>query len=456
MRLHRTTNIYLFLIICLLGFGFVAQQGVMAERDEATAVTGSYPSWQTPVAITNASQAPDGARLPVVATAPNGNVTVGFLMQMSADESDTDLYYRTTSNNGTNWTPGLNNPPSPIHQSPGVRSTELDLAYSGNNTAHAVWREGDYKIYHAAQSAWNSNSFFDLTASNGAGVTVSGPRIVTSGNNRVNVVWAEAEGATYRLQFRRSLNNGSDGFPVTSTIPLVNPLADITQRPSMVINGNNIHLVWEEGVINAKIYYARGMVDENNNTVNWTILNDGGVRHPISSITGAFNAKQPDIVQTGTTLHVVFTDRLNESEQSVHYISCLGGCLAINNWQTAGSVSGQFVGVHASDPYDMISTLGVLNNCAMAYFHGVLIGENEQVLGTNSCNGWSESSQDIVSPLQNRAINPQIQTADDWWVYIVYQEIEIVQQGGEPVFLPPQIRFLRNEPAIYLPVIQKR
>lgn len=441
----------LLLTLLLLGCTFLMHRAAMAEPEAPEELaSGNYPKWSAPVQITTASLAPNGARLPVVAAAPNGTIMVGFLRQMSAAEENTDLYYRTSQNNGTTWTPALTSNPLPIHISNGVRSTELDIAYATNNVAHAIWREGERQIHYAKQSDWNSNLSTDLV--NNANLIVSGPRIIASQNNRLNVVWAENNNGQYSLRFKRS-TDGGNSWPVISQLIR----SDIAQRPTMVVVNNTVHLIWEEGIFapklfGAKIYYARGTVNEGANQVVW----EGPI--VISPLgTPVVNAKQPALSLSGSTLHVTFTDRQSDNEQYVSYLRCSANCLTTTNWQSFGNVSGQFIGVHANDPYDMISSIEVVNGCTLAYFHGVITKANEQILGTSSCGGWAQSAQDMVTDYVNRAINPRMAERNGWFVYLVFQEIVVVEQGpgNPPVFLPPQIHFVRNDPKLYLPVIRK-
>ncbi len=446
-----------WLLALMIGGLLLAFQAAQAEPEEPVApmatdaVTG-YPNWKAAVEITKDDYAPNGARLPVVAAARNDTIMVGFLIQTTTDEDMTDLYYRTSTDDGANWSPGIDSMPLPIHTS-AARSTELDIVYQGNN-AHAVWREGDTEIHFARQNQWASNASLVLSDVGGANAAVYAPRIVASENNRLNVVWGEFNNGQFFLRFRRSLNNGNDGFPISGQLNRAN----IVARPSMVVAGDTIHLVWEEGILipgisGARIYYARGTVNEGSNQVTW----EGPIAiSPISTTPGIiYNAKQPDIVQEGSSLHVTYANRLEVDEQFIGYLECAANCLAAASWQSTSNVSGQFVGVFADDPYDMAPTMGGINGCVMVYFHGILAGDTEQILGTNDCSGWAASAQDIVSPIQNRAINPRLRIHENWWIYLVYQEIQVVQQGGNPEFLPSQIRFVRNDPSVYLPLIRK-
>lgn len=443
----------IWLIIALLGLTLLLHQAATAKsglaEPSAPTATADYPAWRPAIAITGASIAPNGARLPVVAASPNGTVMVGFLKQVSGDNSDTDLYYRTSTDNGSTWTPALGSNGLPIHTSPGVRSTELDIAYlANNNSAHAVWREGDTEIHYARQGQWAGNNSLILVD---AVTAVSGPRMVGSGTNRVNIVWAEvAGGGQQSIQFRRSLDGGTS-FLVIGQIARGGQLL---AHPALVVNGNTVHLVWQEGIVipnisGAKVYYARGTVNEGANNVTW----EGPVE--ISVRSEAFDAKQPDILLDGNTLHVSYTDRGDGTLQAVHHLECAANCLEATSWQSSGNISGQKLSVYASDPYDIISTLGSLNGCTMVYFHGSISQSNEQVIGTNSCSNWAQSAPDFVSSLENRAINPRMLVKNGWWVYMVYQEIQVVLVNGNPTYLPPQIRFVRNNPSIYLPVIAK-
>lgn len=421
--------------------------------DEVT--TG--PQWATPTNITSPATAQYGARFPAIAVSDTGYVLVGFLRQESDAQSDTDIYYRISLDNGQSWAPGLNIAPGLIYASPGIRSTELDLAFDGNNTAHAVWRESDnapVQILHSPQSRWGTTNP-PTQLGGGGSITVSGPRIFANGNGgTLDVVWAQNDNGQRSIQHRRSTNGGGS-WTISSSLPR----PDLTVRPDIVVVGNTIHLVWEEGILiptisGAKIYYARGTVS--GGSVNW----QGPVQiSPDMQGAEIVNAKQPQITAVGGKLGVTYTNRQSTDTQFANYAECTANCLAAASWQTTTNISGQFISVHASDPFDMITSLASMRGCMMSYFHGVISGQseddNEQILGSNSCSGWAQSAPDVVTPFDVRSINPDMVVVDDWFVYLTFQETQKIPNTNPPEFEPPQIRFVRNEPAIYLPVMAK-
>lgn len=455
----RRNRLKLFFTLIVLGLllGIHGAATAVPEVPQVPEEITAGPQWGTPVNITSVATAPYGARFPDIAVSGNGYVLVGFLRQQSADSSDTAIYYRISLDNGQSWLPGLSVAPGLIYGSPGVRSTELDLAFDGNNTAHAVWREGDntpITILYSPQSRWGTATP-PTTLGGGGDLDVSDPVIFANGvGGTLDVVWRQNDNGQYSLQHRRSVNGGSS-WTISSSLPR----PDLTARSDMFVIGNTIHLVWEEGILiptisGAKIYYARGFVSGGG--VNW----QGPVQISPNMQGGQIvNAKQPQITVVGGKLSVTYTNRQSTETQFANYAECAANCLAAANWQTTTNISGQFVSVHASDPFDMITALDSMRGCTMAYFHGVISGQgeddNEQILGSNSCSGWAQSAPDMVTSFNVRSINPDMVVVDDWFVYLTFQETQRVPNTNPPEFEPPQVRFIRNEPAIYLPVMSR-
>lgn len=427
------------LFLLILAFGLIMQGSIaVAETktpDEPTDIL-SAPIWDSAQNLTSNVY---GSRLAVARGAPNGStVIVGYVRQMSDVESNTDVYYRRSTNNGA---PGSWSNEARIHSSSGIRSTELDIDYDNANKAHAIWVENGLQLHYAAEASWSSNiSSIRSTSDTG----IAGPRIVASGTSNIDVIWAEYNNFQWQIFHSRSRNGGSSWVVAKNLVSIGS--TDFSTRPALAVNGNTIHVVWEEGIISAKIQYARGTVNTSTNEVTWT------TPRTISAASAATNGKQPQIVLSGNTLHVSYTERLATQQQYIHHIQCSSSCANANvntYWQSTGNpVSGQVLGVYASNPFDVISTIGQLGGCTLVYFHGLLSsGENEQIWGTSSCGKWAASAKDEVTGNSTRAIFPNLETQNNWWLYLVYEEF--VSENVR------QVRFIRNEPALYLPIVVK-
>lgn len=430
---HRLGFIFIFLAHVLLLQGALVTAETQTP-DEPTEITAD-PNWASAQNLTSNTY---GSRLAVVRGAPNGRtVILGYVRQMSDVESNTDVYYRRSTSNGS---PGSWSAEARIHTSGGVRSTELDLAFDSTNTAHAVWVENGLELHYAKEGDWNSNTSTTLSSSS-TGIT--NPRIIASGTSNLDIVWAEFD-TVWQIFHARSKNNGST-WAVAKNLVSVGS-TDFSTRPTLTVSGNTVHAVWEEGVVSIQVQYARGTVNTSTNQVTWT------TPRTISTVSSATNAKQPQILLSGTTLHVVYTERLAEQSQFIHHIQCSSNCTnsSVNTyWNSTGNpVSGQSLGVYALNPFDLISSIGQRGNCTFVYFHGRLTsGEKEQIWGTNSCSNWAASPKDAVTNGDNRAIYPNLEIHNNWWIYLVYEEFVSTDVR--------QVRFVRNIPAVHLPLIVK-
>ncbi|MEZ4589964.1 MAG: hypothetical protein R3D55_02280 [Chloroflexota bacterium] len=401
---------------------------VMAEPEAPDAPT-SAPNWNTPVTI---SSGDSGARLPSIASAPNSKeVIVAYVSQRSGVSTNTDPYYRASSNFGATFP----SPPAPINTNGSTETIDVSVTFDSLNRAHALWIEetvsNSRQLRYAREDSWPSTS--SLRASVASPGVLFTPRIVASGSSTIDIVWAgDTSGIITDIYHSRSTNNGST-WPISG---VVFDTMDLSQSPDFAVGNGIIHLVWSEGLFNSKIYYTRGTVS--GSTVSWS------ARVAISDQSGATNAVEPSIYVSGSTIHVSYTNRPSESQQTINYLRCNSGCTNLNNWISSNNpVSGTFVGANIGDPFDVASSVIQLGNCTYMYFHGVQSGQtNEQILGVNSCGNWSSSKRDEVTSSSTRALNPDFAMHNNWWLYLVYEN----KSGG-------YIVFQRNTPAIYLPTI---
>ena len=418
------------LLSSLIGLALSSYALVWAKPEEP-AEPAAAPTWEDAIII---STGDSGARLPSVAAAPNGkDVIVAYVSQRSAAEENTDPYYHDSSNNGDTF-PGN---PAPINSNGATETIDVAISFDGNSQAHALWIEemanNNRELRYAQENNWpNSSTLLASTTSPGVIFT---PRIETSGSNTVNVVWAENDsGIITDIYHARSANGGSS-WPINGVIL---DSADLSQFPDLAVSNNGmIHVVWSEGLFTSKVNYVQGTVS--GGMVNWSSA------IAISDRSAATNALEPAIFVNGSVVQVTYTDRLSADSQFVHYLRCAGNCTNVNNWVSSNNpVSGQAVGANVGDPFDVTSTVVQAGGCSFVYFHGVRTGTNEQILGVDSCGNWASSARDIVTASNIRSLNPDLAVQNNWWIYLVYED-----KSSE------QIQFLRNQPALYLPLIVK-
>lgn len=413
---------------------------------EPAAVTSGGPQWQTPVEITTTS---NGGKLPAIDVGSDGRtVLIAYLRQMSGNASDTAPYARKSTNNGATWA-------SPVAIAPDgpAEITFVDVAID-NNVAHAVWTDqldgslDIFNIYYARENNWGASPAPFSTVQEPQ--TIATPAIAARGN-RVFIAWAEEPPPEppeppvgfSRIYYRFSTNGGASW----SANNLVYAVDMPSLKPDMAIGADGrVHLVWQQGATHPFpqfIMYSQGTVS--GNSVNWT------PPIPISDASGTQRAWTPQILLDGSIVQVSFTDQVNNdsSQEYVHHLRCASGCATIANWQsTSNPVSGAALEENSNDPLTVKSTLARLGGCTYVYFHGVPPGAiNDQIFGVNSCRNWSAGGRDEVTPANEAAISPQMVAQNNWFLYMTYEKKG--DSGGRTVW------FVRNDPALYLPVIRK-
>ena len=400
------------------------------EEPEEPAEPASSPQWQNVITI---SSGDNGARLPSVAGSPiDKSVIVAYVSQRSSNSGDTDPYYRVSSNNGTSFPSN----PAAINTNAATETIDVAITYDASGNAHALWIEetssNNRELHYTQEDNWPSSSSIRSSVAN-PGVIFT-PRIVTSGANTIDIAWAEGSSIITDIYHARSTNGGSS-WTISGVVV---DTADLSQSPNLAVSANGtIHIVWSEGLFGAKVNYVQGTVS--GSSVTWSPAIQ------ISNQSGATHALEPSIFVNGTVVQVAYTDRLSSSSQFVHYLRCAGSCTNINNWiSSSNPISGQAVGANVGDPFDVTSTLVQVGNCSFIYFHGVRTGNNEQILGVNSCDRWSSTARDQVTASNIRALNPDLAVQNNWWLYLVYENKSNAR-----------IEFIRNQPAIYLPLVVK-
>lgn len=439
----------------LLALAFVAlvlssqlNGGAVAEPLEPLAPAESDPRWDSIGRISQTSGI-TGAIQPSLAASANGSkVIVVYSGILGGDNSDHDVYYSTSTNYGASFPAKAR-----IHQSAGVAfdSSLIDVAISPNNKGHAVWVEevGDIpRIVYKYEDNWGSNTTnLRVISQPTLPVVVAEPRIVAKNNSRLDVVWSQGE-ATTNVNIYHAYSTSSTGVTWQGKAPIIDT-SNTSRLPDIAIDASgNYHVVWEEGPDPTRIFYLRGV--PSGNAVNWSVAEELNISQ--KSITNGTAATQPKIYTDGNVLHVTYTNFVSKDQQYVHHLQCNGNCSNLANWFAVGNpISGQVLGAKAADPFDVISTIGQVGRCTFVYFHGIQgssLLNNERIWGVNSCGNWAASARDQVTSSGVRAINPAMVSANSWWLFMAYEQVNTDSSLRE-------VYFVRNDPAIYLPLIRK-
>lgn len=438
---------WVYLIIAFSAIILLAQTAA-AEPEEPLAPESAEPSWETAEKISQSSGI-TGAILPSIAASPNGSkVITVYNGILNNDNADHDVYYTTSTDFGDTWPAKAR-----IHQSSGSSSDSnfVDVAIAPNNKGHAVWAEevsDTPRIVYKYEDNWGNNTTNLVTISAPASpIVVAEPKIVAKNSNRLDVVWAQGDSAT-NVNIYHAYSTSSTGSSWQGVAPIVDT-APSSRLPDIAIDASgNYHVVWEEGTNPTTIHYLRGV--PSGNSVNWSASAEINISQ--NSITDSTAATQPNIYADGNVLHVTYTNFIDKEQQYVHHLQCNANCNNLANWVSVGNpVSGQVLGAKATDPFDVISTVAKVGSCTYVYFHGIQgasSSNNERIWGVNSCGNWAASARDQVTNTSIRAINPSLISANNWWLYLAYEQVSTDSSLRE-------IYFIRNQPAIYLPVIIK-
>ena len=414
----------------LLGLPLLLSQPATAEPAKLLSPQVG-PNWASIIPLTNLGNAPQGAERPVVAAAPDGKTVTVAYIKLTAGAGDADPFYRRSTNNGVTWSDAA------AIKDTTTLARQVHVTYDAGNRAHAVWTEAGNIVAYARDNNWGGAAYTPISSGL---ILVEGPRIATSGSNRLDLVWAENDGADPDIYHAFS-TNGNAATPTWSTPKIVHSTAPASTSPDIAVSANgHIHVVWEEqnpsNPTVARVHYARSI----DGGANWS----GQVI--ISGASNPTDARRPRIVAAGNVLHVSFTDRESGSSQFVHHLSCISNCHNLASWMSDGKVSGSAVGIHANDPSNSIfSTLTTHGGCTLIYFYGIgasVDPSNEMVWGSSSCGSWS--SRVLLTGPGARAIRPSMTTQNNWWVYLAYERIAADRS---------HIWFVRNQPAVYLPFV---
>lgn len=437
-----STLLLAFVLVCLT---------LVVNGNTAVASPDINPDWNDAIAITNTSNSPFGATLPIVRSSPDGKtIMIVFNSRFSGDAGDNNPYFSRSTDNGVTWST-----PAAIHTS-AVKSRHVHLDYDANGVAHVVWQE-NLGLAYANEGSKNAglwtDPYVELVAPP-ADPGVNNPYIVTSGSTRIDIVWAEGNSSPRNIRHTRSNNGGSNWS--TSNIP-PNTVLDSgwdSEFPSMVVEDETgiVHLVWQEpydffAPTKGSIVYSQGT--ENGNSMNWsppvTVSTVDVTGNPVG------DSREPEIALVNNTLQVVYTDYRANDDQYIKHTQCAGNCTNASSWQATNSpISIQVSGANGSDPLNLVSAVIEWRKCTVSYFHGTstdFVGENEIIWGVDSCTNWDDSPRDKVTSETVRSLNPSLSTQGNWWLYLVYE------QGTG--LNPRQIYFQRTKPDIYLPIAFK-
>lgn len=256
--------------------------------------------WQPDFRLTNAQQSSytcfNSARSMVTDAINRIHVVWFDLRDGNINDPDVNIYYKRSTNNGTNWSADIRLTDDPNF------SYDPAIAISGTYL-HVVWydtRNGYYEIYYKRSSNEGTDWGPDTRLTNYTEDSYE-PSLYAIGS-AVHLVWSDWRDRNWEIYYKRSVNYGSSW---TSDIRLTNS-AGFSEHPMIVASnsGNIIHVVWQDSRDDPanhtyEIYYKRST--------------DGGVTWSSDTrlTNSPNNSRWPCIVLWGSVLHLVWTDARN-------------------------------------------------------------------------------------------------------------------------------------------------
>jgi len=202
-------------------------------------------NWQTDTRLTNS---PGHSEYPSIA------VYDSIVHIVWTDERDEtyypEIYYKHSTDGGQSWSADEKLTANP--SDPGIPS----LAVSGSNV-HIVWhdiRDGNWEIYYKRSTDNGLTWQPDVRLTND--VSVSERSSIAVWDNIIYIVWQDERDSDKEIYFKKSTDNGTNW---SGDIRLTNNVGE-SEAPTLAIEESNINVVWSDsrnGIGNGEIYFKK-------------------------------------------------------------------------------------------------------------------------------------------------------------------------------------------------------
>jgi hypothetical protein len=244
--------------------------------------TDNGESWSNDIRLTNG-----GSNYYWPAVAVNGNN-----IHVVWTHDYYEIYYKRSTDNGENWS-------SDVRLTEGDSYSEYPAVAVNGNNIHVVWydhRDGNWEIYYKTSTDNGGNWSSDVRLTNDDAYSYW-PAVAVNGNN-IHVVWHDDRDGNYEVYYKTSTDNGENWG---SDIRLTND-GSVSEHPTIAVNGNNIHVVWHDDRDgNYEIYYKTSTDNGGNWSSDVRLTNDGSTSY------------WPDVVVNGNNIHIVWHDDRDEN-----------------------------------------------------------------------------------------------------------------------------------------------
>lgn len=240
-------------------------------------------------------------------------------------DEDLEVYYKRSTNNGTNWDVDRR-----LTTSSG-ESNYPALAASGSNL-HLVWcddRDGNFEVYYKRSTNNGDVWQADTRLTNNDSTSLWAALAVWGSS--VHVVWEDKRDGEREVYYKRSTDGGSTWS--TDTALTTDGMATGSElHPSIAVHGSNVEVVWSDIVDgNPEIYYIRS----GDNGVTW---------EPAERLTDEpADSYNPSIATSTYNVHLIWTDE-RDGNPEIYYKHGLVGELQPDN-----SIKNHYASVYLGD-----------------------------------------------------------------------------------------------------------
>lgn len=234
-------------------------------------------------------------------TVSSGNII--HLVWQEKRDGNFEIYYKRSTNNGTNWSSDVN-----LNNAPQDGSWPMITA--NGDILHLVWsdlRNGYSQIFYKKSTNAGLNWSSDLPISTGTSIS-HWPAVSAAGSN-VYVTWHDYRDGNKEIYFKRSADGGASWGP---DVRLTNQFAD-SENPVVSSQGNNVFIAWmDTRDFNKEIYFK--------------ISTDAGLnwQSDLRLTDNSAVSEYPRIAVGSSSIHVIWEDS-RDGNKEIYYKTSFDG-----------------------------------------------------------------------------------------------------------------------------------
>ena len=265
-------------------------------------------SWGSEVAIKSGSGGANSASIAI-----SGSDV--YVTWADYRDGNLEIYYKHSTNAGDIWGSATRLTYNPAN-------SQLPRMVISASIVHVAWydaRDGNYEIYYKRSTDGGLTWGVDTRLTNASGNSKTITMLVSG--SLVHIAWQDDRNGNYEIFYMCSMDGG---LSWSSDTLLVNNNVTMSERPSIALSGDAVHLIWQDkrDGPNGEIYYKR------NPTGNFIGIEDRDITknylaiypNPFSEYTNIeFEMASPGNVE------IIIFNQLGNHIQTLKYNNCKAG-----------------------------------------------------------------------------------------------------------------------------------